>query len=222
MVGAAEGDDELLVKGALLGVVEPGEPHRRHHRLGARHVERHLVESGDVSERGDHVHDDGVDRAEHVGPQVLDALPPALHEPLVLLVPGHVHPVRPRHVQHLVSVEVDEHGAVGLVDDGGHFEGGPHLLLEREGDAVCVREADVTEAVGEHGFDALHLAARGHLETLAKGLESFLAPLDHRGRGAVGAEEVVAVEAVALEYARRELGRHVRRVDRHDGEDALV
>ena len=67
VVGAGEGDHELAPR------VERGESDRAHDGLGARHVERHLVELGHRLDHREVLADDGVERAEHRA-QVLGSL----------------------------------------------------------------------------------------------------------------------------------------------------
>ena len=98
VIGAGEAHDELAAG------VEARQPYRGHHRLGAAHVEGHLVEARDTPEQRDVLRGDRVQRAQD-RTEVAHPLEAPGHPFLVAAEPGHVHAVGAAHVEGRVPVE---------------------------------------------------------------------------------------------------------------------
>jgi hypothetical protein len=159
---------------SLRPVVEPGQPRRRHHGLGAAHVKRHLVEPGDRLEVRDVLGDDGMERPEH--------LLEALHHTR----PVHGFHRRPRPAPHgwhplghpgQRRGRGDEAAAVA----GRHQEPG-HAVLD-----VHVSSGVV---VGDNCETARHRLERHVAKRLRLAREQ-----EDVGRGVVGGELVAGAEA---------------------------
>ena len=196
MVGAGEAHNELATR------VERREANRAHDRLGAGHVEGHLVELGDRLDHGEVLADDGMKRAEH-GAEILGLLPTLGDPTLVLVVSADVDAVRAGDVDGGVAVEILDGGAHGRDGEGRDVELLADELLEGEGHAVGVREAKVGDAVEVRLARLLRLG-----ELLVEGLGELVHAVAALGRdvggGAVGAEELILAEGEGAEDAGRE------------------
>ena len=109
------------------------EPHRLHHRLGARHVERHLVQPGDLPDAFDVVGDDGVIGAEH-RPEVAHLLSAARDALLVEVVAKQIDAVGIGNVIQDVAVNIaDGHAGGGFKHGtGGQVLADMAAILERD------------------------------------------------------------------------------------------
>ena len=180
------------------------EAHRLHDRLGPRHVERHLVEAGDLAQALHVVGDDGVVGAEHRAERP-GALERAIEALLVEVVAEDVHAVGAGQVVGLVPVEV------------GHLHAG-RRGDERAGRQVLAHEPAVLERHPIRGGElqvrdaGLHLARQLHRlgvtlpVDLGERQEAGPAPLGDFLRGVVGAEEARLVVLVE----RNQLGEEAR------------
>ena len=102
---------------AVVGAAEPHQvraprviarqAHRLHHRLGPRHVERHLVEPRERAQAAHVVGDDRVVAAQH-RPELAGAGAAAVHALLVEVVAEHVDAVRAGQIVEDVAVEIGD------------------------------------------------------------------------------------------------------------------
>ena len=182
VIGAREADDELPAR------VEPRQPHGRHDRLGAAHVEGDLVQLRDRPEQRDVLGDDRVERPQH-RTEIPHALQAPGHPVLVAPEAGDVDPVRAAHVERPVPVEVGRSRAVGRRDHGARIEVLPHEPREGKGHAVGVGEAQVREALAERASPGARLRVV-RAEELGQPLDPQPAPPDPGLPGAVRPEEV--------------------------------
>jgi hypothetical protein len=177
-----EADDQLAAR------VEAGQPDRRHDRLGAAHVERHLVEPGDLTQARDVVGDDGVQRSQH-GPQLAYPLEPLRHPVLVPLDARDVDPIPAADIERPVTVQVPETRALRRRDHRRQVEMLAHKRRERIGHPRRIGEAQVGKPL------AVRVAPRGAprilcSELLCQGIEPISPALHPLVGSAIGAEEV--------------------------------
>ncbi len=144
MIGAAEAHQV-----GPAGVVAR-QPHGLHHRLGARHMERHFVESGKLFQTLHVVGDDRMIRAEHRA-KLADALDGASYRLLVEVVAEDIDPVGAGQVVELIAVEIREHDARGRLHERCGFEVLAHdaAILERH--PIGVGELQIGDAIGRLG-----------------------------------------------------------------------
>ena len=98
------------------------EPHRLHHRLGARHVERYFVETGDLLQAPHIVGDQRVIGAEH-RPELAHVFEAARDRLLVEVVAEDIDAVGAGEVVELIAVEVGDRHARGRLDEGAELAG---------------------------------------------------------------------------------------------------
>ena len=161
-----------------------GELHRLHHRLGAGHVERHLVQTGNPAQLLDVVGDDGMIRSKHRS-KIAHPLRAAIDTRLVEVISEKIDAVRTRQVIQDVAVKIAEgytgrgfdkracgqrlpHDAailegyaigVGQLKIGGTI---PHLRCHRAGprELVPVERRKPTKPVLPQGRDLLRRVVR--------------------------------------------------------------
>ena len=185
---------------AVVGAAEPHEvgaarvvarqPHRLHHRLGARHVERHLVEAGDFLEPLDVVGDDRVIGAEHRA-EVAHAPLPLLHALLVEVVAEHVDAVRSGQVVEAVAVEIGDRHARGRLQERPAFQVLAHHAAVLERHAIGADELQVGDAVSNLRRQPCALGEAVAVE-LRQPVEPGPAARNDLFRRIVGAEELLA------------------------------
>ena len=181
--------------------------HRLHHRLGARHVKRHLVHARDAAQALHVVGHAGVIRAEH-RPQRLRTRVAVGDARLVEIDAEHVDAVRTGEVVEGVAVEIGDGDTRGLA----HERRNPQMLaqiarvLERH--PIGTGELQVGDG-GPRGVGDLQRARETALEIILQTLQRGAAPLLHVGGRAVGAEEGRLVVVVARQPGR-DATRHAR------------
>ena len=177
------------------------EPHRLHHRLGAGHVERHLVQPGDRAQPLDVVRDGRVIGAEDRS-ELARALDRALDARPVEVVSEHVDAVRAGQIVEAVPVQVGDGDALGRLQErpGPEVAADEAAVLER--DAVAGGELQVRDAVLDLG------GAPGRLGE-PRGVERRE---PHEARPA-------APRDLLRRIVRREEARLVVLVERHQGGD---
>ena len=201
VIGAAEAHQ---VRAA--GVIAR-EPHRLHDRLGARHVERHFVEAGDLLQAPDVVGDHRMIRAEH-RTEVADPLMAALHAGLVEIVAEQIDAVRAGEVVERVAVEVGDRHAAGRLQERAERQVLAHDAAVLERHPIGVGELQIGNAVGHRrgGFERLRKVL---LEMRRQPHEAGPALRGDRLGRIVGAEEprfVVFVERQERRHAPRHPG----------------
>ena len=187
------------------GVVT-GEPHRLHDGFGAGHVERDLVESGNRTQPGDVVDDDGVVGSEHraermrAGFGVGDAF-------LVEVVAEDVDAVGAGQVVEHIAVEIGHGDARGGLYEGAGAEMLAHQprILERH--PIGFGELQVGDPFRRLQGQRPALGKPLAVET-GEPEETVLALRGDLGRRAVGTEEVVDVELVERDQPRHQ-ARHL-------------
>lgn len=189
-----------------LGVVAR-KPHRLHHRFGAGHVERDLVEARDLAEPLHVLEDDGVVGAEHRSERVRPLLG-ALDALLVEVVAEDVDAVGPGEIVGRVAVDIRDGDAARRLHEGRGAQMLANETRELERHAVGFGEVEVGDCLSRL---LRHRAALG----IAIGVdareaeEGFLALHHHIRRRAVAAEILVAFELVEREqlgHPARHLG----------------
>ena len=171
------------------------EPHRLHHRLGAGHVKRHLVEPGDRPQPLDVVRDDRVIGAEH-RPELAHALDAAIDARLVEVVAEDVDAVGAGQVVEPVAVEVGDGHAGGRLQQRAASQVAAHEPAVLERDAVSAGELQVRDAVRDLGGATGGLGEAPGVQ-LREPEEAGAAARGDLLRGVVGGEEarfVVLVE----------------------------
>ena len=189
VVGAGEADQVGAAR------VVTGETNRLHHRLGARHVERHLVQARNLAQPSHVVGHAGVIGAEHRTELVRPGA--ALgHALLVEVVAEHVHAVRAGEVVVVVAVEVGDGHARRRLDEAARL----HILAQQS--RVLIRHP---VAAGELHVGHADLSLGRHRDglgrTLAQGVtqtfQTCATAFGDFGRSTVRVEE--AVFAVGIE-----------------------
>ena len=171
-----------------------GQAHGLHDRLGARHVERHLVETGDPAQARDVVGDHGMIGTEH-RTQFVHARRAALDALLVEVVPEQVDAVGAAKIIERIAVEVGELHTGGRLHERTALQVLAHQAAELERDAVPVGELQVGDLV-------LDLASQRRRRRVALGVQRRQAHepctplLGDIGRRVVGAEELRLVVLV--------------------------
>ena len=197
VVGAGE-LDEVRSPGVV-----PRQPHRLHHRFGARHVEGHLVEAGQAAQPLDVVEDHRMVGAEHrtqrpdAGDAVLDAA-------LVGVVAEDVDAVRAGQVEGDVAVEIADPHAVRGLDEAADAQLLADQPPELERHAIPVRELQIRDGFGRGGGGRERArGARGQL--VGQAGKAGPPPLgDLEGR-AIGGEEAVRPVVVERHQPRQAL-----------------
>ena len=180
------------------------QPHRLHHGFGAGHVERDLVEAGNLAETFDVVGDDGMVGTEH-GPERMRALFQLRDAVLVEIVSEDVDAVGAGEVVGDVAVDIG-HGDAGR---RGHKGAGRKMFAHQP--RVLERHP-----VGLGEFQVgnprrrlrRHLAALGVTVLIDAGEpeEAVLALHGDVSRRAVGAKELVDIEFVMRHQPRDHFG----------------
>src|SRR5262249_44994663 len=140
MIGAAEANEVRTPR------VIAREPHRLHHGLGSRHMERDLVEAGDRAQPRHIVGDHRMIAAEHRA-KLAGALDRARNRALVEIIAEQVDAVGAGEVVEPVAVEVGEHHALRRLDEGRRAQVALHQLTELERHSIGVGELQVGDAV---------------------------------------------------------------------------
>ncbi len=96
--------------------VVAGEPHRLHHRFGARHVKRDFVEAGNLSQPFHVVDDDGVIRAEY-GTEVANACHAPLDGVFVEIVSEDVDAVGTGEIVEPIAVQIGYRDTIGRLQE---------------------------------------------------------------------------------------------------------
>ena len=181
-----------------------GEPHGLHDRLGARHVERDLVEAGDLRQARHVVGDHGMVGAEH-GTEIAHALRALVHAGLVEVVAEQVDAVRAGQVVEAVAVEVGQRDARRRLPERSGAQVLAHQAAELERHPVGGGELQVGDAVLDLGRQLA-----GFAEMLLVQPGQAYEPLAPAGGDLVGrivdTEEVGLVELVE----RNERGKPAR------------
>lgn len=180
------------------------EAHRLHHGFRARHVERHLVETGDLAQARHVVGERGVIGPEH-GTQ-RGGTPRTFREAgLVELVAEQVHAVGPGQVIVAVAVEVGEDGTLAGCDERAHRQVAPHPVAELERHAVGGGELQI----GQTRLDLGGELQRARIALPVQAREALEAATARICRGLwcpVGAEEGVLAVAVERDEPREAPG----------------
>ena len=122
--------------------------HRLHHRFGAGHVERHFVETGDLSQAPDVVRHHRMQQAEH-RTEVAHALGAAGETVLVEVVAEDIHAVRAGKIVGPIAVEIGQHHAVRSLHEGTGLEMSTNKAAELERYPVGPGELQVGDAVAD-------------------------------------------------------------------------
>ena len=209
MVGAAETNKMRAAR------VIARQPHRLHHRLGAGHVERHFVESGDLPQPLDVVCDRRVIGAEH-GAEVADELDPALDALLVEVVAEDVDAIGAGQIVEAVAVEVGDGDAGRRLHEGASLEMQADMAAELERHAIGVGELQIGDTVLDFGRRPRSLGIALAVMR-AQPREGSLAPSSNLLRRIVDAEEVALVV-----FIERHQGRDPARHPRVTGQRAVL
>ena len=177
-----------------------GEPDRLHHRFGARHVERDLVEPGNLAQPPHVLGDDRMVGAEH-GPERMRALLADLDALLVEIVAEDVDAVGTGQVVEHIAVEIgDRHARRGL-----HEAAGAEMLVNQ---AAILERHPVGSGELQIGNPGCcfrrHRPAFGVAFPVETGEpeEAVLALGGDSRRRAVGTEEIVDIELVERDQPR--------------------
>src|SRR5262245_3710050 len=119
-----------------------GKSYRLHHGFGAGHMERNLVQPGNLGQTFDVVHDDRVIRAKH-GTKLSNAGKTALHRPFVAVMAKEIDAIRPAEIVEPVAVEIDKHHALGRSNEGADLEMLAHQAAVLERHAVGLSELNI-------------------------------------------------------------------------------
>ena len=180
------------------------EPHGLHHRLGSRHMERHLVEPGQRGDATRIVRDDRVIGTEH-RPQLGRDRRPFRDRLFVELIPEQVDAVGAGQVDEPVAVEVDHLGPLRALQERARAELAPHLGAELERHPVRAGELQVGKERPRR-----HRRRQRARETLGvergQPLEPRAAPGRDLGRRLVRREEPRLVIIIGRDQPRDALG----------------
>ena len=147
VIGAAEAHQMRAAR------VIAREPHGLHDRLGAGHVERDLVEAGDLRQARHVVGDHGMVGAEH-GAEIAHALRALVHAGLVEVVAEQVDAVGAGQVVEAVAVEVGQRDAGRRLPERSGAQVLAHQAAELERHPVGGGELQVGDAVLDLGRSA--------------------------------------------------------------------
>ena len=128
----------------------PRKPHRLHHRFGARHVERHLVQPGDLADSFDVIGDDRMVGAQH-WPKIAHPLRTACDARLVEIITEKIDAVGVGNVVQDIAVGIADRDAIGRLQDGTRGQVLTHVAAELEGNPIGGRELKVGSAAPELG-----------------------------------------------------------------------
>ena len=181
--------------------------HRLHDGLGAGHVERDLVEAGDLRQALDVVGQHGMEGAEH-GAEILHAAGAVLHARLVEIVAEHVDAVRARQIVEGIAVEIGERDAGRRLQERSGAQVLAHDPAELERHPVGGRELQVGEAILDFRSQRTRLGEALLIE-LRQACEAGAPRGGYLVRRVVGAEELRFVELVERNQ-RRQPPRHAR------------
>jgi len=174
--------------------VVAGQPHRLHHRFGARHVERDFVQSADRLQAlrvGQHAR---VVAAEN-RPQGLHPIHALRDALLVEVVAEDVDPVGPGQIEERVAVQVLDRHARGRLHEAAGLQPGAQVRAELERDAVAAGELKVREVLA--GLTRHRNAAGEPLQVQRlEPVQARAAPCHHLRRRPVDAKEPVLVVGV--------------------------
>ena len=138
MVGAAEAHDAPFAR------VVAGEPHRLHHRLRARHVERDLVLSGNFLQPPDVLQHDRVITTQH-RTKIPGARPTFVDAGFVEIIAEDVDAVGAREIDAAVAVQVHQFGSLGARPEGTERQVLAQHRHELEGHAIGRGELQIRQ-----------------------------------------------------------------------------
>ena len=198
-----------LAPPSVIGAAEPhqlrtsrvvaGQPDRLHDRLGAGHVERHLVEARDGAQPDDVFRHHRMIGTERYA-EVAGALDTGLHALLVEIVTEEVHAIRAGQVVEHVAVEVGDGGALRRLQErsGGELVAHPPAELERHtigGGELQIRDDFAAPARHRHGA-RVTVAVQ-----LRQPREAVAALSHHRLRRVIASEELLVTVLVERDQA---------------------
>ena len=181
------------------------EPHRLHHRLGARHVERHLVEPGNLLDALGVLDDQRMVGAEHRA-ELVHARGTALDRALVEVVAEDVDAVGAGEIVEAVTVEIGDRHARGRLQEAAERQMRAHHAAILERHPVGAGELQVGNGFGRLGAAADRLG-KARLVKLRQAEEAGAAQGCDVGGGAVAVEKPLLVEVVERHKAG-EAARH--------------
>jgi len=171
-----------------------GEPHRLHHRLGARHVERHFVEPGNLPDTLRVLDDQRVIGAEHWA-ELMHADGTALDRALVEVVAEDVDAVGAGEIVEAVAVEIGDRHAVGRLQEGAQRQMLTHHAAILKRYPIGAGELQIG-----NGFGRLDAApdrfGKPRLVKLRQASQAGAAQACDVGGRAVAVEEPVLIEVV--------------------------
>jgi len=192
-------------------VAAPGvvarEAHGLHHGLGARHVERHLIQAGDLAQARDVGRHTWMVGTEHHA-QPGGALQAIGHAGLVEIVAKHIDAVGAGEIDQAIAVEVFQLQAIRGRGKGRHGEALPQVGAELERHAVGAGELQVRK-LASRGLGHRGTAGVAPGVQVRQARQAVLSALHHIGGGAVGRKEALGVVGAAGEPACQALG-HAR------------
>ena len=136
VIGATEAD-QILASGMVAR-----QAHRLHDRLGARHVERHLVLARDATKPFGIPCRAGMQAAQH-RTQSLDPLQRLLHARLVEVVAHDIDPIRTGQIHVAPSVQIGDVHSRRRLDKSSQFQMGPHIRAELKRHSIGSGELEV-------------------------------------------------------------------------------
>ncbi len=176
------------------------ESNRLHHRFGARHVERHLVEPGDRAQPLDVLRHHRVIRPEHDA-ETLRSLDRPFHGVAVKLRAEEIDPVRPAQIVLPIPVEIADPRPACFGHDAAHGQ----CLLDQSAKlkwrAIRVDEIDVGHRALEP-LARLERARRHVAKALPKLLEGLTTTGDDARRCVVQPERVADRVLIAWKQSR--------------------
>ena len=132
------------------------QPHRLHHRLGARHVKRHLIEAGDLTQalhiRGHH----RVKAAEQ-RPQCAHPRSPFVYAFFIKIDAEYINAIGTGQIIKTVAVEITQHHAAGRLHKSPAAQMLTHVAAKLERHAVGGGELHVRHATGGGGSQGRRL-----------------------------------------------------------------
>ena len=204
MVGTTKADDV-----AAPGVVAR-KAHRLHHCFGARHVERHLIQAGNLAQPLQVVQHAGVVSPENRA-QALDSLGTFFDTRFVEVVAKQVDAVGARQIKQAVAVNIVHHHTFGGLQECAHSEVFSKVAAVGKGYSVSSRELQVGQGGARfnchrHGFREALRKCFGQL------LEARFAAFHHFSSGTVRSEKCLLFVLVAGDPCRQPFGpAHVTR-----------
>ncbi len=160
---------------------------RLHHRLGSGHVERDLVETGNLFQAPDVIDNHRMIAAQY-GTEIAHPLGALGDAVLVEIVAEDVDAIRSGQIVEAVAVEISHHHAVGRLQERSAFQIVPHDTAELKRHTVPRGELQIGNAVCCLGREICGLRKMRPI-VICEPAESRPAARDHIVRGLIGSKE---------------------------------